>query len=119
MDQWAASSSHWRGFLKLEELIKLLACPVCKAPVTRTKEGLVCSQCGLRYEITADGVPIMLGDASKGMVERSLRDSPFPLPRSRNPSLAKRIVRRILTPPSPSLNTSLGRIKGVWPSLST
>lgn len=56
----------------------------------------------------------MLGDASKEMVERTLRDSLIPLPRGRNPSLAKRIVRRILTPPSSSLNTSLARIKELF-----
>lgn len=100
--------------MELEELVKLLACPVCKAPVTRMEDDLVCSRCSRGYVITTDGVPIMLSDASKEMVERSLRNSPIPPPRSRNPSLAKRIVRRILTPPSSSLNTSLARIKELF-----
>ncbi len=43
------------------ELLKILACPKCKADVKLEGEKIVCtsSECGLRYPIK-DGIPIML-----------------------------------------------------------
>ena len=42
-------------------LLKILACPACKAPVTSEGEKLVCQnpQCGLRYPVR-HGIPVML-----------------------------------------------------------
>ena len=42
-------------------LLKILACPACKAPVTSEGEKLVCQnpQCGLRYSMR-HGIPVML-----------------------------------------------------------
>lgn len=45
-----------------KELLEILACPACKAPVTQEGEWIVCSaaeSCGKRYPIR-DGIPIML-----------------------------------------------------------
>ncbi len=42
-----------------EELLKLLVCPMGKAPLTREGESLVCSQCGTRFAIN-DDIPNML-----------------------------------------------------------
>ncbi len=42
-----------------EELLKLLVCPMGKAPLTREGETLVCSQCGTRFAIN-DDIPNML-----------------------------------------------------------
>jgi hypothetical protein len=42
-----------------KELLEILACPQCKAPVTQEDERLVCTSCGRRYPIR-DGIPIML-----------------------------------------------------------
>ena len=46
-------------------LLEILACPVCKTPVTPTStstgEGLKCSQCRRVYPIK-DDIPIMLVD---------------------------------------------------------
>jgi hypothetical protein len=42
-----------------EELIKLLVCPMGKAPLTREGERLVCSRCGTRFAINED-IPNML-----------------------------------------------------------
>ena len=44
-----------------EELLKILACPVCLTPVRALSEdrGLECSSCGRIYPIR-DGFPIML-----------------------------------------------------------
>lgn len=49
-----------------EELLKILACPACKAEVKLIGERLVCqnSQCGLRYPIR-DGIPVMLIDEAE------------------------------------------------------
>ncbi len=42
-----------------EELLKILACPICKESVRLEKEMLVCAKCGRRYPIK-DDIPIML-----------------------------------------------------------
>lgn len=41
------------------ELLKLLACPVCKTPVELRGDRLVCVRCGRRYPVR-DGIPVML-----------------------------------------------------------
>jgi uncharacterized protein YbaR (Trm112 family) len=45
-------------------LLGLLACPACKADVTREGDRIVCASCGRRYPIR-DGVPIMLVEAAE------------------------------------------------------
>lgn len=42
-----------------EELLKLLVCPMGKAPLIREGESLVCSRCGTRFAIN-DDIPNML-----------------------------------------------------------
>lgn len=42
-----------------KELLDILVCPACKAPVTLEEELLTCAQCGRRYPIR-DGIPVML-----------------------------------------------------------
>ncbi len=42
-----------------EELLKLLVCPMGKAPLTRDGETLVCSECRTRFAIN-DDIPNML-----------------------------------------------------------
>ena len=43
------------------ELLEILACPACKAPVRLEGERIVCAgpSCGLRYPVR-DGIPVML-----------------------------------------------------------
>jgi len=54
-----------------KELLDILACPKCKGPIllNEARDGLVCSQCMLVYEIR-DGIPIMLIDEAKPLQER-------------------------------------------------
>jgi len=40
-------------------LLDILACPLCKTPVTQEDDRLVCTQCGRRYPVR-DGIPVML-----------------------------------------------------------
>jgi len=49
-----------------QELLDILACPKCKNPVILNdeKNGLICEQCRLMYEIR-DDIPIMLIDEAK------------------------------------------------------
>ncbi|HET9017377.1 MAG TPA: Trm112 family protein [Thermomicrobiaceae bacterium] len=47
-----------------DELLEILACPVCKTPVRLEGEKLVCDTCGRRYRIE-DGIPIMLIDEAE------------------------------------------------------
>jgi uncharacterized protein YbaR (Trm112 family) len=47
-----------------EELLEILACPVCKTAVRLEGEKLVCDTCGRRYRIE-DGIPIMLIDEAE------------------------------------------------------
>ena len=51
---------------ELQELLDILACPKCKGEVrlTEKKDGLVCENCKLLYEIRED-IPIMLIDEAK------------------------------------------------------
>jgi hypothetical protein len=44
-----------------QELIEILACPKCKAPVKEEGDHIACTNkdCGLRYPIR-DGIPVML-----------------------------------------------------------
>lgn len=41
------------------ELLKILACPECKASLEQEQARLVCTMCGRRYPVR-DGIPIML-----------------------------------------------------------
>ncbi len=47
------------------ELLSILACPSCKAPVKQQSDRLVCTECGRRYPIR-DGIPVMLVDEAEG-----------------------------------------------------
>jgi len=51
-----------------EELLKILACPQCKAPVRheQSQDLLVCDQCRLAYPIR-DGIPVMLVDEAQSV----------------------------------------------------
>ncbi|HII71134.1 TPA: Trm112 family protein [Candidatus Woesearchaeota archaeon] len=44
-----------------EELLSILACPVCKADLQYNKDntGLLCTKCGAKYPIT-EGIPVLL-----------------------------------------------------------
>ena len=42
-----------------KELLEILACPACKAPVVPEEDRLVCTACGRRYPVR-DGIPVML-----------------------------------------------------------
>jgi len=49
-----------------QELLDILACPKCKGDIylNETKDGLICDNCKLLYEIK-DDIPIMLIDEAK------------------------------------------------------
>ena len=47
-----------------DELIKILACPLDKAPVTLEGDRIVCSRCGRRYPVR-DGIAVMLIDEAE------------------------------------------------------
>ena len=49
-----------------KELLDILACPKCKGEIhyNDTKDGLICDNCRLLYEIR-DDIPIMLIDEAK------------------------------------------------------
>jgi len=49
-----------------QELLDILACPKCKGDIylNSSKDGLICDNCKLLYEIR-DDIPIMLIDEAK------------------------------------------------------
>ena len=54
-----------------QELLDILACPKCKGDIYLNKEknGLICDNCRLLYEIK-DDIPIMLIVEAKSLEER-------------------------------------------------
>ena len=52
------------------ELLKILACPVCKGPLESREEQaqLVCSRCNVGYPIE-EGIPNLLPDAGRPLGE--------------------------------------------------
>ena len=51
-----------------QELLEILACPKCKGNIrlNEAKNGLICDNCKLEYEIK-DDIPIMLIDEAKSI----------------------------------------------------
>ncbi len=47
-----------------QELLKILACPACKADVFLKDNKIVCAKCGRKYPVK-DGIPIMLVDEAE------------------------------------------------------
>ena len=48
-----------------KELLNILACPLCKAPIREEGDRLVCTACGRRYPVR-DGIPVMLIEEAEG-----------------------------------------------------
>jgi uncharacterized protein YbaR (Trm112 family) len=46
------------------ELLKILACPVCRKDVRQEGDKIVCTGCGRKYPVR-DGVPVMLADEAE------------------------------------------------------
>ena len=57
-----------------EELLKILACPLCKTDVKLEGDKLVCVNCGRRYPIK-DGIPVMLVEEAELPDEKKDSDS--------------------------------------------
>jgi uncharacterized protein YbaR (Trm112 family) len=51
----------WKSEVKMisEDLLKILACPLCKTDVVLKNDKIVCTKCLRRYPIR-DGIPVML-----------------------------------------------------------
>jgi uncharacterized protein len=49
-----------------QQLLEILACPKCKAPVKEEDNKIICQnpECGLRYPIR-EGIPVMLIDEAE------------------------------------------------------
>jgi uncharacterized protein YbaR (Trm112 family) len=54
-----------------QELLDILACPKCKGDIylNETRDGLICDNCKLLYEIK-DDIPIMLIDEAKSLEQQ-------------------------------------------------
>jgi len=46
------------------ELLAILACPVCKAPVREVADGILCTSCTRTYPVK-DGIPVMLAEEAR------------------------------------------------------
>ena len=44
-----------------KELLKILACPVCKGDIKEKEGKLVCSKCKKEYEVNED-IPVLMPD---------------------------------------------------------
>lgn len=47
-----------------QELMEILACPLCKTPVRLEGDRIICDKCGRRYPVR-DGIPVMLIDEAE------------------------------------------------------
>jgi uncharacterized protein YbaR (Trm112 family) len=47
-----------------KDLLKILACPACRADVKLEGDWIICTKCARRYPIK-DGIPIMLVEEAK------------------------------------------------------
>ena len=47
-----------------EDLLNILACPVCKGAVKLGEKRIVCLKCGRRYPIR-EGIPVMLEEEAE------------------------------------------------------
>jgi uncharacterized protein YbaR (Trm112 family) len=47
-----------------QELMEILACPLCKTHVRLEGDRIICDNCGRRYPIR-DGIPVMLIDEAE------------------------------------------------------
>ena len=47
-----------------DELLQILACPLCVAPLRQEAERLICARCGRRYPIR-QGIPVLLVDEAE------------------------------------------------------
>ena len=61
--------------MTVQELTKILACPLCKGELipTTAGDGLFCRPCALIYPIR-DGVPIMLPEEASAATSDQARD---------------------------------------------
>jgi len=50
------------------DILKILACPVCKGDLEERGENLLCKKCGRRYPII-DGIPYLLPDELMRILE--------------------------------------------------
>ncbi|HEX7524986.1 MAG TPA: Trm112 family protein, partial [Gaiellaceae bacterium] len=51
-------------------LLELIRCPFCRAVLAEVGEALQCSGCGRTFEITEDGIPLMLHESLPGAREK-------------------------------------------------
>ncbi|WP_457622311.1 Trm112 family protein [Persephonella sp.] len=55
-----------------EDILKILACPVCKQDVLYTGDSFICLNCKLEYQIT-DGIPVFLVEEAKKLTEEEIK----------------------------------------------
>jgi len=70
-DKQIKTLNRWETVMAIsQELLDILACPKCKGDIylNEAKDGLVCDNCKLCYEIRED-IPIMLIDEAKSLEE--------------------------------------------------
>ena len=65
------------GRMPLERLVRLLACPACRGPLQRNvaDSALACPGCAAAYAV-ADGVPVMLTEPSRSMLDSGRESDP-------------------------------------------
>ena len=56
-----------------QELLDILACPLCKTDVRREGDRIVCTVCGRRYPVR-DDIPVMLIDEAELPGEQKRKD---------------------------------------------
>lgn len=94
------------------DLLDILACPECLAPVKEGQTNLICTGCGREYSMEGS-VPIMLNEEAKRQVHRALEDteSGVSMKRQFTDEHSKRErLRRLLRPPQHWYDIDKGKI---------
>ena len=66
--RWSRPSTEplGRNAMLDQDLVRLLACPVCQAGIAPHRERLICQGCARVYPVQ-DGIPILLPDTALGL----------------------------------------------------
>jgi SAM-dependent methyltransferase len=99
---------------RLDDLLFLLACPVCSNALARTEAGVECVNCHKEYPLTPWGAPILLGPESERLLQETEKAFGESLLANGWHSPRWPLVERLLTPPSATLDVGMPSVARIF-----